>query len=702
MKHGPKSRECELNRREFVRLTLMSSAMLMGPMPALAAAEIKHSASPAHAALRSLAPGAVRPEGWLRGYLEKQAQLCSRLPQISWPFTEGYWAGMEDADAWWPWEQAAYWIDGATRLALVLQDESLMAQVRTRIDYTLTHAAPGGYLGPQYLEFSEDARGGGFQRWPHNVLFRALAALGDAQPDPGGAHSLEIAEAMRKHYLTDKASYAGAGRNITNIEPILWCYEHTGDPRLLALAENTWQRFVKSAADQQNARPTPAGPFREYADLSPARVLADTPIECHGVTYAETMKQPALLYLYTGKDEYLKFADAAERRIFDHHMLIDGIPSTSEEYRATTSIDQHETCDIADHTWSWGYMLMATGDSIWADRVERACFNAAPGAIMNDWKALQYLSSPNQFLATLNSDHGLMRHGGRLMAYQPNPGQFTACCGGNVHRIFPNYVIRMWMKTNEGGLAAVLYGPSKVNTTAGPDNQQVEIVQTTNYPFDEQIQFKIQSSRAVSFPLSLRIPAWCDDPGLSVNGASAAASRTHNGFLVLHRKFNPGDVVTLTLPMKLAITHWPQNGIGIERGPLVYSLPIQANWTAIVEPGYSTTEFPSLEARPASAWNYGIAVDPAKLATEVEIKTRPPTQSEVDDPWGNPSTTLTVPARQIEDWQLLSNSENASQRFTPPLPDLSASKVSETIERVVLVPYGSTQLRITVFPSLHS
>jgi hypothetical protein len=206
----------------------------------------------------------------------------------------------------------------------------------------------------------------------------------------------------------------------------------------------------------------------------------------------------------------------------------------------------------------------------------------------------------------------------------------------------------------------------------------------------------------VSFPLSLRIPAWCDDPRLSVNGASAAASRTHNGFLVLHRKFNPGDVVTLTLPMKLAITHWPQNGIGIERGPLVYSLPIQANWTAIVEPGYSTAEFPSLEARPASAWNYGIAVDPAKLATEVEIKTRPLTQSEVDDPWGNPSTTLTVPARQIEGWQLQSNSENASQKFTPPFPDLSASKVSETIERVVLVPYGSTQLRVTVFPSLHS
>ncbi|HSY94381.1 MAG TPA: hypothetical protein VK793_02115, partial [Steroidobacteraceae bacterium] len=108
-----KSVDNELNRREFIRLTLMSSAMLMGSGPTLGATEKRNSTPPAHAALHSLAPGAVQPEGWLRGYLEKQAQLCSALAQISWPFSEPYWAGMEDADAWWPWEQAAYWIDGA-------------------------------------------------------------------------------------------------------------------------------------------------------------------------------------------------------------------------------------------------------------------------------------------------------------------------------------------------------------------------------------------------------------------------------------------------------------------------------------------------------------------------------------------------------------------------------------------------------------
>jgi hypothetical protein len=679
----------ELDRREFIRLAMMSSAMLIASNSVVEAAEAD-STSHSYAALHCLAPGAVQPEGWLRGYMEKQAaQLGSKLPQVSWPFTGAYWAGEENEEEgerqFWPWEQKAYWIDGATRLALVLQDEKLMAQVRASIDYTLEHADTDGYLGPQLLKEQK----GPYNRWPHNVFSRSLMAYSDAQSPLRGTTAESVAAQLQKHYLGDAAKYGTPLLNVTNIEAMLWCYGKTGDGRLLALAENAWKEYMKEVA---------ADP--EHGDLSALRVFAATPINAHGVAYAETMKQPVILYLYTGKEEYLRFALAAERRIFDHHMLIDGIPSTSEYYHTVTSLDSHETCDIADHTWSWGYMLMATGDAIWADRIERACFNAAPGAIRNDWKSLQYMSYPNQFLATLNSDRTVDDPGGRKMAYQPNPGQTVACCGGNVHRIFPNYAIRMWMKGADGGLAAVLYGPSKVRTTAGSDSQQVEIVQTTNYPFEDQIHFRINTDRAVTFPLSLRVPGWCDEPRLAVNDAQVPAPRTPKGFLVLHRRFNPGDVVTLTLPMKVAITHWPQNGIGIERGPLVYSLPIKENWTSLVEAKFTTGEFPSWVATPASAWNYGLALDPARLAGDVEIKRNASAHGEMDDPWENPPTTLTVPARRIEDWELQSNPDNPSQKFTPPLPDLSVSKVSETVERVTLVPYGSTQLRVTIFPAL--
>ena len=674
----------EMNRREFIRLALMSSALLAGG-GGLLEAEETGAKTKNFAVLHSLAPGAVQPEGWLRAYMERQAaQLGSQLPHVSWPFTANYWAGEEEAESWWPWEQKAYWLDGATRLAVVLQDERLMAQARASIDYTLTHAAENGYLGPKNFEDPK----GDFHRWPQNVLFRGLAALSDAQPVPGGADTIDIADAMRKHYLGDTASYGTPTRNITNVEAMLWCYGRTGDRQLLDLAERSWKEYLTVAADP------------DHGDLSELRVYAATPINAHGCTYAETMKQPAILYLYTGNEEYLRFAHAAERRIFDFHMLIDGIPSTSEWYRTRTSLDSHETCDVADHTWSWGYMLMATGNPIWADRIERACFNAAPGAIKNDWKALQYFSCPNQFLATLNSDHNVMEHGGRKMAFQPNPGQATACCGGNVHRILPNYAIRMWMKTNDGGLAAVLYGPSKVKATVGADKEPVEIAQTTEYPFDEQIRFKITAERPVDFPLSLRIPEWCDAPKLRLNGTDIAVSRSNQGFAVVRRRFKPGDELTLILPMKLAVSHWPQDGIGFERGPLVYAMPIKENWKPIVEPKYTTAEFPSLEATPVSEWNYGVVVDEGKLNEQVRFTRTNVSEAEKLDPWGNPRSTLTVSAKKIEGWELQANPDNPAQKFTPPLPDLTVNKVAETEETLTLVPYGSTQLRMTIFPDL--
>ncbi len=248
----------------------------------------------------------------------------------------------------------------------------------------------------------------------------------------------------------------------------------------------------------------------------------------------------------------------------------------------------------------------------------------------------------------------------------------------------------------------MLYGPSTVNASVGPDNDPIEVVQTTNYPFDENIHLTIHTAQSVSFPLLLRIPKWCAAPRLMFNGTTVAVSPTPQGFVVLHRTFNHGDSVTLTLPMKVALTQWPQEGVGVEHGPLVYSLPIREKWTTAVERRFTTTEFPSWEAFPASPWNYGLALDPSKLASEAIVKRNTVEPIHFQEPWDNPPISVEVPARRIEGWELQSNPDNAAQKFTPCLPDLNSARVSETLERISLVPYGSTQLRATIFLGLQN
>lgn len=625
---------------------------------------------PPFAVFSELPLTAIQPAGWLRARLRLQASgLTGHLDETGFPFSTPGWGAArihhEQGTSWWPYEQTAYWVDGMIRCGLLLRSPRLLRKARRQIEYVLRHPDRDGYLGPRHLKGP-----GAQQRWAHAVFFRALMA--HAAATRGG----RVAAALRRHYLADDAAVRARGRDICNVEAMLWAYGQTRDPRLLKMAVAAWAAYGR----------------HRHKPLRPGDLLAARRVHCHGVTFMEICKIPALLYQYTGHRHWRRTAERAFDLLDRHHMLVDGVPSSTEYLAGRTPRDSHETCDIADYTWSAGALLLATGDGAYADRIERACFNAAPGAVREDFKALQYFSGPNQVVAAANSNHHTFGWGNQLMSFRPQPG--VECCAGNVNRILPNYAARLWLADGQGGLAAPLYAPCAVRARVGARRVPVTIEERTRYPFAETVSFHIAARRPVTFTLRLRVPGWCRRPALAVNGRPVPMEDGAGGFLALRRRFAGGDTVTLTLPMAVRVIRWPGGGVAVERGPLLYALRLPERWRRVSD-ARSTPRLPAWEARPAAPWNYALALPRRRAAEVIRVVRRRPGP----DPWrrdGAP-VELRVPAVRVPGWHLIRrHTRRGRVCFTPPLPRRVPARARPAIVR--LVPYGCTHLRITLFP----
>jgi hypothetical protein len=217
----------------------------------------------------------------------------------------------------------------------------------------------------------------------------------------------------------------------------------------------------------------------------------------------------------------------------------------------------------------------------------------------------------------------------------------------------------------------------------------VRITETTDYPFNEEVRFKITTPDAVQFPLYLRVPSWCEGAVVKVNGRRVSAESVPLMYFIVNRQWKNGDTVALTLPMRTTVQRWVKNGnsASVNHGPLTYSLAIEEEWKRYGR----NANWPEWEVFPKSAWNYALVFNenqPGK-AFEVERKRGPLAK--------NPFTADTTPvslkarAQKIPNWQ--PDRFGMVGKLQP-----SPARASGTIEAVKLIPMGAARLRITAFP----
>jgi DUF1680 family protein len=152
------------------------------------------------------------------------------------------------------------------------------------------------------------------------------------------------------------------------------------------------------------------------------------------------------------------------------------------------------------------------------------------------------------------------------------------CCPGNHRRIMAELPEMVYYRTTDGGIAVNLFTQSS-KAIELTDGRAVTIRQETDYPTTGRVKITVTPAEAMEFPLRLRIPRWCPEATLTINGQPRVVS-PGQPYCEIHRTWKPGDVLMLDMPMPWRLVrgrHLQEGRAALMRGPVVYCLGSNAN-----------------------------------------------------------------------------------------------------------------------------
>lgn len=615
--------------------------------------------------------GSISPEGWLLKQLELQRDgLNGHLGEIS------AWLQKED-NAWlktdgkWGWEEVPYWLRGYGNLAYIMKDEAMLKETKFWIDGILKSQRKDGNFGPVQLnEGKQDF-------WPNMVVLWIVQSYYEYSND------VRVIDFMSKYcnYLLTVpdddflSSYWENSRGGDNLWSVVWLYNRTGDKNLLALADKI---------------------HRNTADWTKSTQLPNW----HNVNVAQCFREPATYFLFNKDSALLEASYNVQSLVRRTFGQVPGGMFGADENARIGFFDPRqgtETCGFVEQMASDEIMLLISGDPIWAENCEDVAFNSFPAALMPDYKALRYITSPNHVVSDSKNHNPGIDNSGPFLAMNPFSSR---CCQHNHGFGWPYYAEHLVMATPDNGLAAVMYTACKTKGIVGSNGVEVTLHEQTNYPFEESIRFKVSTLSKVSFPLYLRIPSWSKNASISINGKIQNIQGASGSYACINREWKNNDVVELMVPMDFTVRQWQvnKNSVSVNYGPLTLSLKIDEVYkkldsreTAIGDSKWQenadASAWPTFEIYPGSSWNYALM---ANLPITVERKAWP-----ADN---NPFTITSVPlefkakGRIVPEWMI------DEYGLCGVLPYENAKK-SDKIDDIKLVPMGAARLRITAFPT---
>ncbi|HWI90551.1 MAG TPA: glycoside hydrolase family 127 protein [Flavisolibacter sp.] len=388
----------------------------------------------------------------------------------------------------------------------------------------------------------------------------------------------KAADYLYRFYDTASAETARNAICPSHYMGLIELYRTTGDEKYEQLAKKLIDiRGVAVGSDDNSDR----YPFTQMQE-----------VQGHAVRANYLFAGAADLYAENGDTALLNTLDRMWDDVVNHKMYItggcgslyDGVSNDGTSYNPNDVEKLHqaygrqyqlpnltahnETCaNIGNALWNWR-MLQITGEAKYADVVELALYNSVLSGISLNGKNFLYTNP----LAYSDELPFKQRWSKDRVPYI----SLSDCCPPNVVRTISEVSNYMYNISNEG-LWLNLYGGNHLFTKL-EDGSPIELTQNTAYPWDGAINLQFAKTPEKAFSLFLRIPSWCHNAKIFVNGKLIATKTNGGEYAEVKRTWRKGDQLQLILDMPVTmieanpLVEETRNQITVKRGPVVYCL----------------------------------------------------------------------------------------------------------------------------------
>lgn len=249
--------------------------------------------------------------------------------------------------------------------------------------------------------------------------------------------------------------------------------------------------------------------------------------------------------------------------------------SYGRAYQLPQETAHNETCaNIGNMLWNFR-MLQLSANSKYADIMEQTYYNSILSGISLDGKKYFYTNALSQT---------------KEFPYQMRWGNFRQkyitcfCCPPNTVRTIAEANSYAYTTSNEG-IYCNLYGSNTLKTKTR-DGKEIWLTQETDYPWDGTVTLTVNKAPQNSLSFFLRIPEWCNQATLYVNGKEQSVKTVAGSYTAINKVWKKGDIVQLKMPFEARLiesnpmVEESRNQLAVMYGPLVYcmeSIDLPAN-----------------------------------------------------------------------------------------------------------------------------